>query len=475
MAEEKVALPITKYYVSADVKNKLGGIASGPGYSNDVSQWIKSLESTGTLTDADLSGVSRETIEPIIKGVKKFREGLQEQLQKYKTRESQLTTPEVQDYLAHLEAAGTKPDDFDVQAGQSRENFKKSVIDKLTSKVNDPGKVEELAEKAAQRFITEGRTGEQSLVDFLAQEGNLDNAMVRGAIGSLNTNQEILGFMPETQYDYNNEITRINGLLTTKQTADREKTRQDAQIGLAGSQRDQALGLFQQASDALGQPIPTFTPELNEAMLQQIQNSILSQGNLAMQGTEARLANRGLTGSTTEAFALNDTDKNVADTFANATLQFLMQSGQSAAQNRQFLVSSLMNQAQSLLGASQQTESLVTGREGNANQLDLARNQLQAQIDQFNRTFSENQRQFQDNFNFQKEQAGSNMALLMQQLSQPKGGGSPLSSLGAFGGMGLGAALAAPTGGMSIPVGMALGGAGGGFLGGLGDLFGGGK
>ena len=57
--------------------------------------------------------------------------------------------------------------------------------------------------------------------------------------------------------------------------------------------------------------------------------------------------------------------------------------------------------------------------------------------------------------------------LRFQQALEDALGGTPWGSLGSLAGMGIGALLALPTGGMSVPMGAMLGGAGGGLFGSL--------
>src|SRR3990167_2338374 len=116
MADEKpktkVAIPITKFYLPKQVKSDIAGALAGNGYSEIVSKVISSLEKTGKLPNITLENRPdyRETVPTLndfVGQVKPFQEGMTEAINDFKTREANLTLPEVEDYMAHLEAVNT--------------------------------------------------------------------------------------------------------------------------------------------------------------------------------------------------------------------------------------------------------------------------------------------------------------------------------------------------------------------------------
>lgn len=272
--------------------------------------------------------------------------------------------------------------------------------------------------------------------------------------------------------DFSGGIKQINTILAEKQKATQEQRRIQEQQMLAEAQRGKSDVLFNQALQALNTQVPQFSPELSEGVLQNLQNTILGQGRSALSNVQAAAERRGITGSSIEAFQTAETEGQIANSLANATLQFLVQSGSAGQANREFLANSLFKAAQTYLGAGQGTEQLVTGREITGNELDLRRTQLAEQIRQFGTQIAESRRQFDEQMGFNKTQAADNIRLLLQQLGQekprnPLGVGMSSAALGA----GLGALLAAPTGGLSLGAGAAIGAGAGGLGGGLLESF----
>lgn len=404
----------------------------------------------------------------------------------YKNREASLTADEYKDYLSSLSTLNKGHADYDATLASQKEAFKSALSSRLNGKFGlTPEKISNIADQAAQRFLVERNSGSQGIKDFVIEKAGLeDSKEITSTLGDLNPNS----FLPSVGGPkfYDGEYQRVNALAEQAKKSFQQADRQKELDNLSATQRGQSGTLFQQALEAFRRPLPTFTPELSAAALNQLQEQILHQGQTALSQNEAGFANRGLTGSSIEAFGQGTTQGEIAKQFANSTLQFLLKSGESGQQNRQFLANQLFTQAQAMLGAGQQTQGAGIGYELGVGELGARQNQLAAQIAQFNQSMSENQRQFNAQQEFQKSQAGENMALLMQQLSQPGKKGSLMvpgaalgAGIGALGLTGLGATAAvgaAPaTGGLSLGLAALLGGAGGAGLGGLADYFGGGS
>lgn len=386
-------------------------------------------------------------------------------LSDYKNREASLTHTEYKDYLSLLDSLNLGSEDLETSQTEAKAKFRQAVIGGLGAVVKDADLVNKLADKAVQRFIVERKTGEMSLADFLAQEGNLDAKIVKKGVEAIAPNSFLTFTNPG---DYGSEISRVNKLAEQTRQNEEVKAQEQQYQQLAETQRKGSADTFQQALQAFQQPLPTFTPEFSEAALGKLQGDIARQGESALSRTESGFAERGLTGSSIEAFGKAQTEGNVADAFAQATLNFLQQSGTSAQRNREFLASQLFNQAQTMLSAGQQSQGLAANQgQFNANNL-TAQNQLQTQIAQFNQQFQESQRQFNEQIGFQKEQAQSNLALLLQQMSQGGGINAGGIATGALGGAASGALV-----GSVVPgIGTAIGAGVGAVTGGLGSYFG---
>ena len=476
---EKIAIPITKFYVSDSTKTAVDSVLGTRGLSALTNDTISSLEKSGKVSDDIKARIktaldNRGYDDPVTPGlagiegsIKPFQQGVTAHVGELKSKEANLTLPELQQYLGLLEVSNSGGDFKTIQS-QKKEEFKQEVVNALKGKVNDSNLVDNLAEKAAQRFIVERKTGEQSLVDFVSEQGKLSNTLVRSALNPL---QSRLGdFLASEQAPgaYQGEITRVNQLVSQRTKDEAETNRQAEQQQLAAGQREKSDSLFQEALKTLFQPTPLFTSQYSPDFLQQLQSSILERGETSLSNVEAQQADRGLTGSSIEAYALAQEEGNITEALANATFQFLAKSGESGQQNKEFLSRSLLSQAQALLGAGQQTESLVTNRELTAQDFDLNRQKLQTQIAQFNMQLQESTRQFNENLDYQKSQASSNLALLLQQLSQGrKGNGLGGATAGALGG----AATGAYVGSVVPGIGTAIGAVGGGVIGGLGGYF----
>src|SRR3990167_738421 len=290
-AEVKTVIPITKFYVSdktrADIFNTLnanGGIAH-------AANAISTLEETGKLPkDLPVSMGQGGTgyndyAATVEKDIKPFREGALSDFNTMKTNIANLDLAGLNQLRGLAEAINMEGVDFEEQQAGKVAKFKEDFKNQLSKKVDDPGLVSQLADKAAQRFVIERKTGEQSIVEFVAQEGNLDPNIVREGIGNIFSGSEGMYITPG-KGDFGNDLTDINDLIARKTDEVKEEGRQKQQQQLAEGQRGQSAQLFQQALQAFQQPLPTFTPEFNEAALGKLQTDILKQGQSAVSNRE---------------------------------------------------------------------------------------------------------------------------------------------------------------------------------------------
>jgi len=476
---EKVAIPKTKFFVSKEMRDEVSSILDTQNLGQHSDKFISSLEKTGEFPDIPLfpDRDYREVLPRLGElemGVLPFQEGVRSEIERIQPIADTLSSSELRDYLALLEVANVGEGSDEI-IQENKQKFFEEVSAALNTVLRPPGEpekktgqeIKDVAMKAAERFVVQRKTGEMALDDFISKELGVDLNDVSGALSGVKAR---LGEFIRSDIipgAFQGEISKASKLIADVSGQEEEKRRQTQQQELAESQRQKSDVLFQNAIQALAQPVPLFTPQRSQEALAHIQETILGRGETALSSVEAQQAQRGLTGSSIEAFALAEQEGNIVDALANATFQFLSESGEAGQRNKEVLAQSLLSQAQVLLGAGQQTEGLVTGREVSSQELNLNRNRLQAQIQQFNQQLQESQRQFTQNLDFQKQTAAQNLQLLLQQLSQPrrKNIGSAL-----LGGAGAGAGLGFLVGG---PLGAAIGAGVGGVGGGLGEAFGG--
>lgn len=403
---------------------------------------------------------------------------IQSKIAEFKGKESTLDSKGWKDYLDTLHQANVGPENFDALQTQSVAKFKADLTKALqNSPLSRDPNLSGIIDEAAQRFVVERKTGEQSLTDFINQRFNIQDPITRDevvkSIGSINN---VGSYIPQAQGDYSNELVRVSQKLVDTQKSEAEAQKQVGIETTSAEQQAQSQFIFNQAQTQLAQPGSAFTdPGLIQAALDDIQKRVLTQGASAMGNVEAGAVARGITGSSTEQFGLASTQKAITDSLTSQTLNFLLQAGQQGEQAKQFIVSTLQQHAQSLLGAGQQTQQLGVSKDISQQGLDLQRQSLQNQVLQFNQQLQAQEQMFGQQLEFQKQTAAENMQLLLRQLGQPSGGnfGIPGLGLGAAAGLGISALLAPFTGGLSLGAGLGIGAGVGGAAGyGLGSLFG---
>lgn len=398
------------------------------------------------------------------------------EIKKYKAKESSLSSTELKEYIGLIEQANKLDPAIQQQQVAKFSSELTQALQPLKEDIKGKGKeIGDIVAAAAQRFIIERKTGEQGLGDFLRDQTGLADSIIQPKVKSLAGRlPEFLNVAGAGEGMLQDELGRVNALYTQRQKDESAEALQKQQFELASQQRGQAGDLLNQALSSLNKPADPFSPELNSAVLDNLRKGILDQGERSFQNTEAAMALRNLTGSSIEGAALSQTEGSISDTLANATLNFLLQSGQAGERNRQFIASSLAQQANSLLGASQQSQGTGVGLNVSQQGLDLQRTQLQNQIMQFNQQFQEAQRQFSQNMDFQRQQSEQDMGLLLQRMNQ--GAGKDYSGIGSMLGMGLGLAGTALLPGAGTVAGYTLGASlGAGMGSGLGILYGQGR
>ena len=463
MAEKAVA---PKFFVSDSVREAIRGYYNDPtrGERRNPEALISDMEMTGKYPE-NLDTALRVALPEL----QPYYKGVTEEITKLQGISSTLNPTELTYYQGLLtEANKGNPEELQRLKEEFKTDFKRVVGGRFPANQFDSAEqLDSASERAAQHFIVDRGSG--TLIDFVAR---ITGKPPSNYAPILNNFQATVGSYVDRGRgaqagDFGAQLTAATELATQQRKAQAESDRVAAQEALATGQREQSANLFNQAISAFGQALPTFTPEFTAEMLGNIQENVLRQGVTALSNTEAAAQQRGITGSSIEQFGLAQTEGEIMRSLRDATFQFLLQSGQSSQRNREFLANSLMQQSSALLGAGQGTAGLAQQSALTGQQLDLQRTQLASQIAQFNKTFSESQRQFNKQMTFQQKQAGENLALLIQQLSQPrkKQFGSAL-----LGGAGTGAGLGFLVGG---PVGAGIGAGIGGLGGGLGELFGG--
>lgn len=397
---------------------------------------------------ASLPAVSGDEFQAVVK-----------QIADYKNKESTLTVPEFAHYIDLLNQINLGPSNFKELQTQSVNKFKSDLQNAL-------GVSDEVANQAAQRFIIERKTGEQNLTDFLFERIGGVQKDIATALGDI---KNVSQYIPQGAGDIKGEVARVNTLYSEAQKSQAHAQTQAGTQATSEKERAQAQSLFETAQQELLKPgTPPFSPELSADVIRQLQAHLETIGETQRQNVEAGAAARGITGSSTEQFGLATSEKGTLDAIANTTLNFLLQSGQAGARNREFIIQQLQNQANALLGSAQTGAGLATTQDISQQGLDLQKQQLQAQIMQFNQQLQQQSSQFQQQLSFQQSQAAQDMQLLLQQLNKPARGSFAGLGAGLGGALGIGAGLALAPTGAGLPI-LAAYGAGG--LG-IGSLFG---
>jgi len=264
---------------------------------------------------------------------------------------------------------------------------------------------------------------------------------IKGEAGASPGRVEVDLINPYIQSNYSKQISKFEKESDPEALADKKK--EDKRIAdlldLAGKQRGESAQLYGQALEAFQKPLPTFTPEFSQEVLGEIASRIKTQGETARSQVESEQAKRGLTGSSIEAFALGEQDQNTIDSLRQATFDFLMKSGESSQRNREFLATSLFNQAQTMLGAGLQTEEMAIGKEKFGSQQALAQQQLMSQINQFNQTMATNRQQFQSQQALQQQQIQENTSLFNKYINTRSSSGMGIGEILGLTFQGLGA------------------------------------
>lgn len=393
------------------------------------------------------------------------------QLADLKSREATLSPTDYKSYVDLLTEVNKGPSDFtDIQA-HAVNKFQADLTSALSKGAHGltAKEVTDIASKAAKNFVVDRKTGEQSLADFVIQNGAIDSPELRSTLSNISSSMP--SYIPQGKGDFSNELSRVNTLYGQSQKSASQNQTQNTIAAQGQGYQQQAQGLMEASRQAMASPEPIFSPELSQEVMQNLQSIIQKQGSADLANTQAAAQARGLTGSSIEQFGMSQTQGNTQQNLVNATLNFLLQSGQAGAQNRDFIVQTLSNQANTLLAAGQGAQGLAVNTNLSQQGLDLQQTQLQNQILQFNKQLEQQSTQFNQSLDFQKSQAAQDMHLLLQQLNQ-HGGPSPFSSAmsGITGGAGIGFGLSMIPG-VGIPLAAGLGAAGGLGLG-LGSFYG---
>lgn len=207
---------------------------------------------------------------------------------------------------------------------------------------------------------------------------------------------------------------------------------------LSASQRGESADLAQKAIDVY-KAAPQLFGGLQPDQIQQYLAPAREQFRGGMADTEGAFGRRGLAGSNIEANAM-------AEQARLYQQNVLAQALQLGLQQQSNLSNAYANRSGQLLGAAEG----ASGRELSAG---TTMSGQAAESSQFMASLPLYLRQ---------------MAMQEQAMRDAQSKSTPWGAIGSIAGMGLGAALAPFTGGMSIPMGMALGGS---FGGGVGSLF----
>jgi len=452
-------IPVTEFFVSDSLKNEIRSAVQNSPFITQIDSIISTLESTGELPDTVLQNQRLvDLVGGIDASVLPFQEGIKQEIDELEPQKENLNASGLRRLSSLFQAASVGAPGFEEDTATRKAAFKDEVLDVLITIVggtkDEPDK-QRIAEEAAENFVVQRRTGERGLGDFISDrisETNVPRGEVNTAFKGLSQRltQEFLVPAGDVPGSFQAQFEELAPLLEAAEAEEAEASRVQGQIDLASGQRQASADLFSQAIAQFGKESPQFTPEFSEEALANIQQSVLKQGVSALSTTEAGAARRGITGSSIEAFQLAETQGQIAQALRDATFQFLIKSGDAGQRNREFLASSLFNQSQTLLGAGQGTEGLVTGREISGSQLALNQQQLAAQIQQFNQALNQSQSQFQQTLKSQQDQAAQDLQLLSQALGSGGGGASDILGL-AFGGasalgtVGLGAAAVKQT------------------------------
>lgn len=434
MAETKASLP--KFFISADAKQAIKDNVV------DADTVIKELETAGKVSNEDIS----KKITPLIGQVKDFTSGFLEDISKRPNED--LSSAELKQRIDIMKQLPTQTSNI---------QFNKPLfISHLQQQLVGNGLDAQVAQKEAEYVANYYDINKTLPEDFKRGRAGLGGGEGIPVAIERAINNGTYQIDTGGSSGYSQQIKDANALLTTKLSTEKEESRLAEQANLAESQRAKSDALFQEAVKALYQPIPTFTPELSEEVLANLQGKILQQGQTALSSVQAGAQKRGITGSSIEQFGLAQTQGNITQSLADATLNFLMKSAESGKSNREFLANSLFNAAQSYLGAGGQTEGLVSTGALSGNQLGLQKEQLAQQIQQFSQQMAESRRQYDTTLAEQQKTAAENMQLLSRYLS---GGGDSKNFIGNM--------LSGLVGGASAGTGL---GEYGGLIGGLGGL-----